>query len=282
MYRDFRRLAVVAAPVLFAGAAAVGLAGNAAATTAGSFLGAGSSAMTPSAVRAQAVTPPVDIRSSSCPANIVEGDSGTCVVALQDLLSNWGYYADLGSSGADGSFGAHTLAAVKAFQAAAGIGVDGQVGPQTKAALYSNATPFIFETHGVNSYDKECLTADPNTAGQNGQKVEGWACASGAADEEWNVYWVPNSSTNRMFVNVADGECLDADTNTATVDGQKIQGVACNGSRAQQWYPKSGNAAANAYSGKCLDADTNTAGQNGQKIQGWTCNGSSEQSWLSS
>jgi peptidoglycan hydrolase-like protein with peptidoglycan-binding domain len=75
----------------------------------------------------------VDLRSSSCPSNIVEGMAGGCVRTLQALLNGKGQ-----SIGVDGEFGPQTRAAVRAFQSSAGISVDGEVGPQTKAALYSN------------------------------------------------------------------------------------------------------------------------------------------------
>jgi peptidoglycan hydrolase-like protein with peptidoglycan-binding domain len=75
----------------------------------------------------------VDLRSSSCPANIVDGMTGGCVSTLQALLNGKGQHLDV-----DGDFGPATLAAVRAFQSSAGIAVDGEVGPQTKAALYSN------------------------------------------------------------------------------------------------------------------------------------------------
>lgn len=75
----------------------------------------------------------LDLRSSSCPANIVEGQGGGCVATLQSLLNGKGQSLDV-----DGSFGPKTLAAVKAFQSASGLSADGEVGPNTKAALYAN------------------------------------------------------------------------------------------------------------------------------------------------
>ncbi|WP_327727172.1 DUF2272 domain-containing protein [Streptomyces sp. NBC_00487] len=75
----------------------------------------------------------LDLRSASCPENVVEGQSGGCVATLQSLLNGKGHSVDV-----DGSFGPQTLAAVKAFQSASGLSADGQVGPKTKAALYAN------------------------------------------------------------------------------------------------------------------------------------------------
>ncbi|MGW0965007.1 peptidoglycan-binding protein [Streptomyces sp. NPDC002516] len=75
----------------------------------------------------------LDLRSASCPADIVEGESGGCVATLQALLNGKGQHLDV-----DGQFGPLTLTAVKAFQTSAGLSADGEVGPNTKAALYSN------------------------------------------------------------------------------------------------------------------------------------------------
>lgn len=60
-----------------------------------------------------------------------QGSSGSGVIALQKALIAKGY--DLGV--ADGIFGAKTVAAVRRFQAAAKLIVDGAVGPVTAAAL---------------------------------------------------------------------------------------------------------------------------------------------------
>ena len=77
---------------------------------------------------------PISLESSSCPSNMVEGNTGSCVSALQELLNSYG-----ANIAVDGSFGAGTFSAVEAFQTQAGIGVDGQVGSQTKSVLYGNS-----------------------------------------------------------------------------------------------------------------------------------------------
>ena len=59
------------------------------------------------------------------------GHSGWDVAALQFLLSIRGY----GPGGFDGSFGPNTARAVRRFQAAAGLAVDGVAGPATLGAL---------------------------------------------------------------------------------------------------------------------------------------------------
>ena len=64
---------------------------------------------------------------------IRRGSTGIYVMECQEDLIKLGY--DLGSYGADGKFGAKTEAAVRAFQAARGLSVDGVVGPATWAAL---------------------------------------------------------------------------------------------------------------------------------------------------
>lgn len=64
---------------------------------------------------------------------IKRGSKGDDVKYAQQKLISLGY--DLGSYGADGSFGAKTEAAVKAFQKSKGLTADGIVGPSTWAAL---------------------------------------------------------------------------------------------------------------------------------------------------
>ncbi|MER7056093.1 MULTISPECIES: serine/threonine-protein kinase [unclassified Streptomyces] len=61
------------------------------------------------------------------------GDTGQRVVQAQCMLTKRGY--GVGRAGVDGQFGEDTVTAVKRFQRAKGLQVDGEVGPRTWAAL---------------------------------------------------------------------------------------------------------------------------------------------------
>lgn len=63
-------------------------------------------------------------------AQLDTGDSGEQVGDLQAYLNGWGYTLTV-----DGRFGVKTEKAVRSFQAAQRIAVDGIVGPQTRAKL---------------------------------------------------------------------------------------------------------------------------------------------------
>ena len=69
---------------------------------------------------------------SSLSGNIQYGDQGEKVKKLQRALNELGY-GNSGTQSLDGIFGSGTQSAVKAFQSAMGIAVDGIVGPDTKS-----------------------------------------------------------------------------------------------------------------------------------------------------
>lgn len=66
------------------------------------------------------------------------GSTGEYVTLLQTKLIQNGY--DVGSTGADGKYGARTEAAVKAFQADHGLTADGICGPKTWEAINEGQT----------------------------------------------------------------------------------------------------------------------------------------------
>lgn len=77
-----------------------------------------------------------------------QGSSGSGVIALQKALAGKGF----NPGAADGVFGAKTAAAVRAFQSAAKLIVDGAVGPLTAAAL------------GIGSETQPVAASSPPTA----------------------------------------------------------------------------------------------------------------------
>ena len=72
------------------------------------------------------------------------GNTGEYVTLLQTKLANLGY--DLGKYGVDGDFGSATLAAVKAYQKANGLTVDGVVGKNTWESLMGDPKPVVYYT----------------------------------------------------------------------------------------------------------------------------------------
>lgn len=81
------------------------------------------------------VTPPtVGEIPQTLPRTLRNGYKGSDVVALQTMLLDLGY--QLPRFGADGTYGTETVNAVKAYQATAGLVVDGICGAKTWTALY--------------------------------------------------------------------------------------------------------------------------------------------------
>lgn len=94
------------------------------------------------------------LTSVSLAATLRKGDKGDNVVALQTGLAAKGYYAGK----IDGIFGAGTLKAVKAFQKAESLKVDGLAGKATQARL-TELTGVVFEEEDD---DVVVKPADPN------------------------------------------------------------------------------------------------------------------------
>lgn len=72
-------------------------------------------------------------------SNLSYGSRGDEVKKLQQSLISAGY--DVGTTGADGKYGPKTQAAVKQYQQANGLSVDGIAGKNTQGKLYGATTP---------------------------------------------------------------------------------------------------------------------------------------------
>ncbi len=73
----------------------------------------------------------VELLPTADAASYKVGSSGSTVKKIQQRLKNWGYYG----GSVDGVYGSQTAAAVKRFQKANGLTVDGITGPATLAAI---------------------------------------------------------------------------------------------------------------------------------------------------
>src|SRR5262245_688509 len=81
------------------------------------------------------------------------GSSGDEVRQLESRLRDLGLY----SGAIDGAFGGGVQAAVKSFQAANGLPVDGVVGPNTWAILLPNANPPAAPSITTEPLPKRCM-----------------------------------------------------------------------------------------------------------------------------
>ena len=98
-----------------------------------------SASETPSATPSTSATPtPTTTTTAPAkPQKLKAGSKGPAVLALQERLTELGYW----NGKADGNFGGTTQQAVYALQKAAGIGRDGSVGPKTQKALDAGVQP---------------------------------------------------------------------------------------------------------------------------------------------
>lgn len=100
--------------------------------------------MNPMSLSVTSARRPVAPLSTASSGMLQQGSKGPEVLALQKALLAAGF----NPHGLDGSFGPKTDAALRAFQRAAGIVVDGKAGPQTWRALKGQGAPAPGSTPG--------------------------------------------------------------------------------------------------------------------------------------
>jgi len=137
------------------------------------------------------------------------------------------------------------------------------------AVLRDHAGPANGYGHIWNS-DGQCLDANSNYWGQNGDNIQLWAC-NGNGEQLWTV-------SGAHIVN-ADGQCLDANSNYWGQNGDPVQLWSCNNHGEQSWTLQLNTGHIVNADGQCLDANSNYWGQNGDPIQLWACNNHGEQTW---
>nr|WP_248297349.1 protein kinase [Streptomyces sp. S1D4-11] len=226
----------------------------------------------------------LDHRSAACAAEIAPGAHGDCVKAPQLLLTGYGLHVTV-----DGQFGTATVTALKAFQAEAGIAVNGKAGAETKKLPYGMArgpvqVGSLTVAESVDGASvARCLDAHTGAPGGDGLDVRVWAC-NGTAVQKWALHRVPGQSSQYIVVNQDNHRCLDADLGTIGQNGQKIRARNCNGLSAQRWRlgasgPSGGRTLVSIPDGFCLDAEAAYSGKDGQPAQGFGCAGSTNLVW---
>jgi peptidoglycan hydrolase-like protein with peptidoglycan-binding domain len=131
---------------------------------------------------------------TSAPTQVLRrGSRGEGVVWLQQALADAGF--DPGP--ADGIFGAGTEMAVKQFQSANGLGVDGIAGPNTYGALQSAQPTASDPTPTVPSADEPLL--DETSTGETSTEERPSDISSGATPESGtSTDWTPVSGDDRI------------------------------------------------------------------------------------
>lgn len=100
-----------------------------------------------SAASYKAISPTATPNSSSAFETLRSGSTGVDVELLQMRLNALGY--SIGT--ADGSYGPKTVAAVMAFQKAAGLTADGIAGQKTQIRLFASSAPTAPPDYGTNT-----------------------------------------------------------------------------------------------------------------------------------
>ena len=232
----------------------------------------GGASQSPSAAPATRDPADLDIRLSSCVAELASRSAGDCVKALQLLLAGYGLHVTV-----DGEFGTATVDALKVFQTEAGTTASGTVDAQTAKLLYGTErgpvrAGSVTVTERVHTADvARCLDAHVTA-------VQVWAC-NGTAPQKWALFHVPGHNSQYLVVNQGNHDCLDADASTVGQNFSKIRVRSCDGLSAQRWQLGSGGTLVSAPDGFCLDAEASGSGKDGQTVQTFGCAGSSNQVW---
>ena len=124
-----------------------------------------------------------------------KGDTGSEVKTMQTMLIACGY--SCGTAGVDGDFGTATDAAVRAFQKAQKLTVDGLYGPASKAALEA-----LYNTQtgaGTSSTKAEAAQGfDKSLAGAYKATTDLWM-KTGAGKEKGEILVVPKGGTVQNY-----------------------------------------------------------------------------------
>lgn len=140
-------------------------------------------------------------------ASYKKGSSGAVVTQIQTKLKAWGYY----TGAVDGIFGSGTEQAVRKFQSANGLSVDGKVGTQTFAALGIQANTSSGGTTGGSSSADVNLLARLISAEARGEPYSGQVAVGAVVLNRIKHPSFPNTLSGVIYQNgafscIADGQ----------------------------------------------------------------------------
>lgn len=140
-------------------------------------------------------------------ASYKKGSSGAVVTQIQTKLKAWGYY----TGAVDGIFGSGTEQAVRKFQSANGLSVDGKVGTQTLAALGIQANTSSGGTTGGSSSADVNLLARLISAEARGEPYSGQVAVGAVVLNRIKHPSFPNTLSGVIYQNgafscIADGQ----------------------------------------------------------------------------
>lgn len=164
------------------------------------------------------------------------GSSGTIVVEIQRRLKAWGYY--FGSL--DGKYGYNTYLAVRAFQRANGLNVDGVVGDYTLSALGIYAGP----PQGNNTTTKVSTSNNQNLM-LLARLINGEARGEPYSGQVAVGAVIINRTRDSRFPSTVAGVIYQPGAFTAIVDGQinaNLEQTSINAARdaLNGWDPSGG------------------------------------------
>lgn len=149
----------------------------------------------------------ISLVTSAEAASYKKGSSGAVVTQIQTKLKAWGYY----TGAVDGIFGSGTEQAVRKFQSANGLSVDGKVGTQTFAALGIQANTSSGGTTGGSSSADVNLLARLISAEARGEPYSGQVAVGAVVLNRIKHPSFPNTLSGVIYQNgafscIADGQ----------------------------------------------------------------------------
>lgn len=217
-----------------------------------------------------ATATPAPSASTGTPSSdtLKSGSEGAAVKQLQTKLKELGYY----TGSVDGKYGAGTVSAVKAFQAANNLTADGVAGKATQEAVYS------YYAIAKKDAPNNAATAKPSGSSTATAKPSGSATSSSYTNGKTDIYLKLGSSgaqvkilQNRLIVlgylsGTADGDFQET-TEAAVIAFQKRNSIYADGIAGPSTLSKLYSSSAKKASSVAANIGSLKRGMNGSAVK---------------